>query len=770
MLSAFLVVYLAFANDAAQAESFRADLQGGRIILSISSEYFNRDMLVWNSGSQHRDQRLVQWRRSEGRVDLVTHPIDTIDGPIVDPGARLRRTNSVGFDVIERFPIVREDDYNVTIDVSELFLEEVPGMPSATSSLPESVVATHAEIDTVKNVQDRIIVSGVFTFSTLALSQSERRLRRFHDVAPITIRTAWNIVVLPDSPMTARAFDPRMGFMKLSTGPHFGTDWLDFTGDPIHRWRLEKQNPQAAVSNPIRPIVFYIDNETPNRWRPWIREGILSWLPAFEAAGFSNAIEVREMSADADPSILWNSEYSFVRWDDWSAERYSESRRGRGRHRGSIGMMFDPRSGEILKADILMGGPNEIARDMYFVRLAPLDARAQRIPFPDAVMGEIYKFIAAHEAGHAFGLVDGNFGEFAYPAELARSQDWLEEMGHTPSIMSYARHNYLVQPEDGIPPELLVQRVGPMDRYSIRWGYSVFDPAEEAERLEEMVREQESLAWYRFNRYSSSLIGPDRTNEVVDNNDPIESTRLGLLNLRRVIELMPAATLHEDGGNALLEHMYFEVLRHWTNLMLHPLSMIGGVTTHQKSGGQPGLIYTPVDASFQRNALLFLNENAFQTPTWLGDDDILLRFEPRGGIANINDVQGRVLGSLLSTRRINALAEFSLPAEGNDDVYSLSEMLRDLRSSIWSEIYRRRVVVDPYRQGLQGTHIRILINHIEQNNSRMEADRLSNYAIVSIVSDLDELKDEIESAIPKASDRISRAHLNRTLDELAASH
>ena len=230
-----------------------------------------------------------------------------------------------------------------------------------------------------------------------------------------------------------------------------------------------------------------------------------------------------------------------MRWLNKDGIRGQDNKAGSG-----VSRIVDLRSGEILKSDIIIGSSYQYFSDSYFIRCSPLDKRAQQYPFPDDLMGALIQSVVAHEAGHAFGIQDANYGEYTYPFDKMRDKKWLQDMGHTPSIMTYGRHNYIVQPEDSIPPTLLIQKVGPTDVYNIKWGYESFpninNPQDELPYLEKMIRQQDSIPWYRYNISNYEKTGPDCSNEVADNNNPIKSTELGLRNMKRVIELLPTVT------------------------------------------------------------------------------------------------------------------------------------------------------------------------------------------------------------------------------------
>src|SRR5690606_6683417 len=344
------------------------------------------------------------------------------------------------------FPIIKDRSTARTysIDVTELFLSNEIRWNIETQ---ETIARNLTYIKEIHQLEKEIIVR---TYRTV-LRQGDY----------MTFEADFSLYLLPE-PMKPRLFDHRMGYG--SEGPLSPPNWeMKSVKGSIVRWRMEKTINGVKLSPPIKPIIFYLDPRIPHKWRAYVKAGIKEWLPAFEEAGFSNAIEVREIPDGKNQVFNLSVEHSMIYW----TENVIRGRDGGGSY---CEVVTDFRSGEIIKADIYIGDPNTLAHN-YFVRCAPLDNRANQFPFPDDLMGELIQSVTAHEAGHAFGLRDGNYGEYAYPFEKIRNVQWLKKMGHVPSAMSYSRHHHIAQPEDSIPPSLLLQRVGPMDHYQIKWGY-----------------------------------------------------------------------------------------------------------------------------------------------------------------------------------------------------------------------------------------------------------------------------------------------------------
>ncbi|WP_203296551.1 zinc-dependent metalloprotease [Luteirhabdus pelagi] len=422
-----------------------------------------------------------------------------------------------------------------------------------------------------------------------------------------------NISLMP-SPMPVRPFNYRMGFSSenvYSAINHFPKEATGRTA----RWRLQKKHPDKELSEPIKPITFYLDKEIPKKYIPYVKKGLLEWEKPFEAAGFTNAIQVKELEKD-DPFLRNSINTSLVQWQIEDYEKGKEPRSGSTAH-----IIVDHRTGEIIKSDIVLKSSFQALWEEYFMRCAILDPRAQNFPWSDSLMGELIQSLVAHEVGHALGLRDGHYGEYAYPFTEMRNTQWLEKMGHTPSIMTYSRHHYLPQPSDSIPVSLLMQKVGPADSFMIEWGYRELDQdlSQEGETkcYNEMDSIQNSTPWFHFNIGQFETKGPQYYNEVTDNKDPIASAALGFQNIERTLALIQQLIRIRKIPKDIGERLYSRTIDFWYKQLGYVSTLIGGYTVYYGKDGTSSISYTPIPIAKQQKALQYLAKELRRDKDWI---------------------------------------------------------------------------------------------------------------------------------------------------------
>lgn len=640
-------------------------------------------------GGELVNEQTVYFQKAPGnklllRSRLLVNTADSVDA--INKAIVISNTDPI----IGSFKIESVERNRYKIKVGSFFLEDNPAI-GVTQQVKRSMglqvlLGASSFIESIKSFPMNTEIRMVKTWMS---SQSNNYAAA--STGKITLGLNVSFVLLPKVSMQRRLFDPRVGYFADSFTYFSDNQQRVEPKRFITRWRLEPKDSadmekmkRNELVEPKKPIVFYIDPATPKQWVPYLIQGVNDWQVAFEKAGFKNAIYAKEWPENDSTMSMEDARYSCIRYLASSMEN------AYGPH------VHDPRSGEILESHICWyHNVMALVHDWYMVQAGTLDEAAQKMKFDTELMGQLIRFVSSHEVGHTLGLRH-NFGSSStVPVDSLRSKSFLEKYGHTPSIMDYARFNYVAQPEDSIPRSGIFPRINDYDNWAIEWGYkpmfNAYDDVSDHWELEKLTSERlanNPRLWFGDGETNRTNDARCQTEDLGDN--AMQASEYGIKNLKRIVKVLPQWTYESNDINGKnLSSIYNQVNSQFMRYCYHVIANIGGVYYNYKTVDQPGDVYVDEPKAKQEEAVAFLEHNVLTEPKWLIAEPYMLRIMPNPQMF-VERLGTKVLGSMLSSAVLDRMTA----------TYPVDEYLPRVYDYLFSEV-SNNAQPSSYRKALQ---------------------------------------------------------------------
>jgi hypothetical protein len=721
------------------------DLLEKEILITTRISGFVKNLNFGGAGVESRPQQVIRWQKKDDQLLLRSVSYNSVANEEDAIYKSVKQNNTEPIIMVFDIKALGEKKKSFVIDIAPLFTTDIDMIgPMDNDERKQFGIkgldSKRSYINSISSFPQNTAVKHVMTYTGTTLPDNQV-------TGTMTVEMTQNFILLPEKPMVPRLFDARVGYFSLSQTNYSLDEQRAANQRFITRWRLEPKEEdmdryfKGELVEPKKQIVYYIDPATPVKWRPYLKQGVQDWQKAFEKAGFKNAIIAKDSpTKEEDPE--WSPEdvrYSVIRYVS------TDIQNAMGPH------VHDPRTGEILESDIIWyHNVMNLLRNWFFIQTAAINPEARTPKFKDEVMGRLIRFVSSHEVGHTLGLPHNMGSSSAFPVDSLRSVSFTTRMGVAPSIMDYARFNYVAQPQDG--KVSLMPNIGVYDDWSIEFGYKLFpgitDPFQERTIINNMIKAKGNDRNYRFGRQRGLPTDPTAQTEDIGDN-AMKASTLGIENLKRIVPNLINWTNQETKDFTDLKELYDNAVGQYRRYIGHVTANVGGVYEMYKSADQNQPIYSHVEKSLQRDAIAFINKQLFDTPNWMIDQAILGRIEETGIAERIRGIQDQTIASLINSDRLKRMIENNAVNGANS--YTVTDMLTDMTNNIYQELAQGKSV-DLYRRNLQRTFIEGLQRLIENPDNAVEHTDIKAIARGT----LKELRTRISRA--SSNDKLTKYH------------